>query len=227
MSSRKEITVRQITESEQRQQALSVLQTVYKQEKAWIKDPQTFLPAEDLNNEKVAWFGAEIDGKMIGVARILFELPVELYKAYGFKLLIPGLDVEKFVQNNRIAEVGRYAVLPEYRNQFMVAVSLMRALSKAALQRAFTHLITDVFEADPNTPHGFHSRILGFKEVATHEVGELNFVSRRITMLLDLAEAKARMQKRKGWIFRYLLEGLDGLDNLETSTTENNLAAAR
>ncbi|MDJ0835546.1 MAG: GNAT family N-acetyltransferase [Acidobacteriota bacterium] len=198
------LSIVKITSAKQREEALKVFDEVYRVEKGWVGDPEDLLPTSDLNRREVDWFGVELEGQMLGVTRVLYEIPMELYKEYGFKLTVPGLDVEEFIRKNKIAEVGRFAVLPEYRKGFTVAALLMRASGESALQRGFTHFITDVFEEDPNTPYGFHRRVLGFQEVASHEVGELNCKSRRITMLLDLNQARERVAKGKGWFFRFL-----------------------
>jgi hypothetical protein len=71
------------------------------------------------------------------------------------------------IQSNDIAEVGRFAVRPEFRRQFMVAAALMPAATDAVLAREYTHLVTDVFEDDRHTPFGFHTRVIGFCPVAT------------------------------------------------------------
>jgi hypothetical protein len=209
MSFRDRLSVAKIKDAASREHALDVLSAVYKHEKRWVEEREKLLPAEDIGNEAVSWFAVSDGDHMLGVTRVLYEIPVDLYKAYGFKLKHPGLDVEAFIANNRIAEIGRFAVLPEFRNQIFVAGLLMKAAAWETIERGFTHFITDVFEDDPNTPHGFHQRVLGFQEVATHEVGELKTDSRRITMLLDLAEAKARISNKKGWFFKFLTDEPD------------------
>ena len=50
---------------------------------------------------------------------------------------------------------------------------------------------------------------MGFQQVATHDVGELNCASRRITLVLDLAESYKRLRAKGTWIYRYLTEGWD------------------
>jgi hypothetical protein len=67
-----------------------------------------------------------------------------------------------------------------------------------------SHVITDVFEDDPHSPLGFHTRVMGFRPVATHDHGELNCKSRRITLLLDLRATYRRLKARGNWIYRYL-----------------------
>lgn len=211
-SDKKSLTIFKIKTPEDREKALDVLEVVYKNEKGWVGDREKMLPLDDLTNENVSWFAVSKKDRILGVTRVLYEIPLELYHEYGFKLTIPGLDVEAFIRNNKIAEVGRFAVLPRYRRTLLVAAHLMRASGVEAVEKGFTHLITDVFEADPNTPYGFHRRVLGFKEVATHDVGELNCDSRRITMLLDLNEAAENLTSKKGWFYRFLSEGAPKAD---------------
>ncbi|HEY5830678.1 MAG TPA: hypothetical protein VIV01_20145 [Hyphomicrobiaceae bacterium] len=40
--------------------------------------------------------------------------------------------------------------------------------------------------------------------VATHEHGELNCKSRRITLVLDLKSSYLRLKARGNWVYRYL-----------------------
>lgn len=207
MSLRDRLTVRKIATETDRRKVHEVLEMVYREEKSWIQDLDAFCPKSDLGQERVAWFLAEIDRRPIGVSRVLFELPEELYEAYGFELVDKNLDVAAFLRNNRIAEIGRYAVVPEFRKRIVVAAILMRAATTETLERGFTHFITDVFETDPNSPMKFHQRILGFQTVATHSVGELDHLGRRITMLLDLKAAFQRLRTGNNWIFRYITQG--------------------
>lgn len=190
-----------------RRAALEVLHTVYQGEKDWVEDLDVFFPAEDLQNPQVAWFLARLGDEPVGVTRVLYEIPKELYGAYGFELVDQGIDVEAFLQQNRIAEVGRFAVLPKYRKKIMVAALLMRAAATETVERGFSHFITDVFETDPNSPYKFHQRILGFRTVATHNVGELKHMGRRITMLLDLKQAFQTMHAQNNWLYRFITQG--------------------
>src|SRR5262249_40307181 len=128
--------------------------------------------------------------------RLLYDPPLMLYAKYGFKPLEASLDVESFVRQNRIVEIGRFAVLPEYRSHMVLAAALMRAATAEVVARGYTHFITDVFEDDPHSPYGFHTRVMGFRAVATHDVGELQCRSRRITMVLDLRAAYQQLKAR-------------------------------
>ncbi len=207
MSLKDRLYIKKVESLEDRERALDVLSVVYSDEKHWVENRDRLLPMEDMGSEEVSWFSVWLEDQIVGVTRVLYKIPTELYEKYGFKLLIPGLNVKDFIANNKIAEVGRFAVLPIYRKKIFVAALLMRAAGTETLQKGFSHFITDVFENDPNTPYGFHQRVLGFKEVATHEVGELHCQSRRITMLLDLKDALKCMKRRKGWFFRFVTEG--------------------
>jgi hypothetical protein len=150
-----------------------------------------------------------LDGRAAGALRVLYDPPYAQYLGYGLKMLDPTLREEEFIRSNRIAEVGRFAVKPEFRGRFMVAAALMRAAADAVVGRKYTYLVTDVFEDDPHTPYRFHTRVISFYPVATHEVGELYCRSRRITLVLDIGNAYERLKTRGHWLYRYLTSQWD------------------
>ena len=148
-----QINVRRITTEPDRQIALDVLKATYKEEKRWIKeDDKLFDPAE-LSDETVAWFVALHKDKPVGVVRVLFEPPLELYEEYGMQQIGPEIDVQAFINNNRIAEIGRLAVIPEYRRHKAIALSLMRDATRETIREGFSHFVTDVFEGEKNSPY--------------------------------------------------------------------------
>ena len=201
------ITARRVTDEADRRCVIEILAATYDREKHWITDAETQISPDDLERNDIAWFLVTLGDQPAGTLRVLFDPPYLQYAAYGLKLLDPNLRVEEFIRHNRIAEVGRFAVKPEFRGQFMVAVALMRTASEETVARGYTHLVTDVFEDDPHTPYRFHTRVLGFRPVATHDVGELHCRSRRITLLLDLDRAYERFNKSRNWLYRYLTGG--------------------
>lgn len=144
------------------------------------------------------------EDRAAGALCVLYDPPYTQYLGYGLKLLDPTLRVEEMIQSDDIAEVGRFAVRPEFRRQFMVAAALMRAATDAVLARGYTHLVTDVFEDDRHTPFGFHTRVIGFCPVATHDAGELHCRSRRITLVLDISGACEPLKTQNQWLYRYL-----------------------
>jgi hypothetical protein len=202
------VRVRRIDTPEDRDLAISVLRVIYREEKGWVGDESTQLPAEDLTRDDVSWFLTLVDDQPVGVLRVLYDPPLELYAQYGFETT-NDVDVESFVRSNKIAEVGRFAVLPHYRKHITVVAALMRAASTETVARGYTHYITDVFEDDPHSPLNFHTRVMGFEPVATHDVGELNCDSRRITLVLDLKNAYQRLRAKGSWFYRFLTEGWD------------------
>jgi hypothetical protein len=187
-----------------RQMAIDVLRATYEREKSWVTDAQLQVPSEDIGRSDVSWFVVCVRGRVAGTVRILYAPPLEMYAQYGLKMMDGVGDIETFIRQNRIAEVGRFAVVPRYRRQLTVAAALIRALADETLARGFTHYVTDVFEDDPHSPYGFHTRVMGFLPVATHETGELNCRSRRITLVLDLRSAYRRLRKQANWVYRYL-----------------------
>lgn len=209
MSLRDRISVIRVQDEAGRAQAIEVLAATYRDEKGWVNDEGRQIPESDLTDPRVSWFVAQVDGRPVGVLRVLYDPPLELYAEYGFTLVVKDLDVEQFLKQNRIAEIGRFAVLPEYRGQITVVAALMRDPVAETMRRGYTHYITDVFEDDPHSPYRFHTRVMGFVPVATHDVGELNSDSRRITLILDLRAAYRRMKVANGWVFRFITQQWD------------------
>src|SRR5262249_8890386 len=136
--------------------ALEVLGATYRNEKGWVSDPGHQFPTEDLDRHDTAWFIVRLQGRAVGVLRALFDPPLLQYASYELRLLDPRVDVEGFLRQHRIAEVGRFAVLPEHRGNVMLVAALMRSATEEMVTRGYTHVITDVFEDDPHSPLGFH-----------------------------------------------------------------------
>jgi hypothetical protein len=190
-----------------RLQALDVLRATYRDEKGWVSDEEKQVPEDDLQRPDISWFVVQENGSPVGVLRVLYDPPLHLYKEYGLDLLDRGADIEAFIRSHRIAEIGRFAVLPDKRRHTVIVLALIRAAITETVARGYTHYITDVFEDDPHSPYEFHTRVLGFVPVATHEVGELNCTSRRITLVLDLRQCYRRMSAANGFFFRFITEG--------------------
>ncbi len=203
----KNITVERVRDDQGRVSCVEVLRQTYEQEKAWVEDGGKQFAPEDLERQDVSWFLVKKKEAPIGVLRVLYDPPLELYHQYGFKPVDGDLNVEKFVKENKIAEIGRFAVIPDERRNFVAAANLMRAAVRDTLERGYSHYITDVFEGEKHSPYKFHTRVMGFKVVATHDVGELNCDLRRLTMVLDLKAAYLRLRKSGGWLYRFLTDG--------------------
>jgi hypothetical protein len=193
-----------ITDAAGRRAALQVLSATYQREKRWVSDPAQQFPAADMERGDIAWFVVRLDGQPVGILRTLFDPPLLQYANYGLKLIDPRVDVESFLKQHRIAEVGRFAVLARHRGNVMLAAALMRAAAQEMVARGYSHVITDVFEDDPHSPLGFHTRVMGFMPVATHDHGELHCRSRRITLVLDLEASYRRLKAKGNWVYRYL-----------------------
>lgn len=193
-----------VSDEAERQMAIEVLRATYHREKRWIDDVAHQIPTEDLTNADISWFVVTRRSQPAGVVRVLYDPPLAQYAKYGLKGVDPALNVENFLRRNRVAEIGRFAVTRRYRRSIMVAAALMRAAAEDTIARGYTHYVTDVFEDDPHSPYGFHTRVMGFLPVATHDTGELQCESRRITLLLDLRAAYKRLKARGNWFYRYL-----------------------
>jgi hypothetical protein len=201
------IQVLRIENETDRQMALSVMRAIYRDEKNWVQADEKLVAAAEITDPAISWFVVTSAGRPAGVLRVLYEPPLDLYETYGLKFINPDLDLEALLRLGRIAEIGRFAVLPEHRRSVLVAVALMRAAARETVVRGFHHYITDVFEGEKHSPYDFHTRVMGFRLIATHDTGELNCPNRRLTMLLDLRTAYHRLRREKSWAFRYLTEG--------------------
>jgi len=204
MHHEKGLVVIRVGDEADRARVIAVLCATYLQEKGWVSDAAGQIPEQDLGREDLSWFVACRDGRPVGVLRVLYEPPLQLYAQYSVKLLDGAVDAAAFLRSHRIAEIGRFAVLTEERGRILVAAALMRAATEETVIRGYTHYITDVFEDDPHSPYGFHTRVMGFVLVATHTHGELRCRSRRITLLLDIKVAYQRLSARGHWLFRFL-----------------------
>lgn len=204
-----QLSVKRVASPEERRDAVEVLKATYLEEKRWVDQEDQMFPLADLAREEISWFICYRGEQPVGVVRVLYELPVELYEQYGFAQLeaAPAIDVRAFLRENRIAEIGRFAVIPEYRRFVVFAASLMKAASEETIRRGYSHYVTDVFEGEQHSPYDFHTRVMGFVPVATHDVGELNCPNRRITLLLDLRQAYYRLRKSRNKIYRMLTDG--------------------
>lgn len=200
------LRVIRVAATSDRAQAIEVMRATYKQEKNWITRDEKLFPDDELGKEGVSWFVVLDGDRPVGTLRVLYDLPLDLYQEYGFKTL-GGIDLDEFIRRNRIAEIGRFAVLPEYRRHMMVVGALMREASRETIERGYTHYVTDIFEGEAHSPYNFHTRVLGFQPVATHDTGELNCPNRRITLILDLRSGYQRLREQGGWLFRFFTEG--------------------
>jgi GNAT superfamily N-acetyltransferase len=205
------ISVRRVADQVTRRDALAVLRATYQQEKSWVENAAEQIPLTDLQRSDISWFAAYVQDQAAGVLRVCYDPPIGQQATYQIKLLDKSLDVKAFFRQNRVAEIGRFAVVPRFRRHMITAVALIRVAVEETIRRGYTHYITDVFEDDPHSPYQFHVRVMGFKPVATHETGELCCHSRRITLILDLQAAYQRLQARNNWIFRFLTADWDKL----------------
>lgn len=199
--------VRKVHSEADRQKVLAVLAATYQAEKDWIDDPETQFPPEHLGRDNLSWFLVKHRGEPVGVLRVLYDPPLAQYLKYGLEPIDPSFRVETLIAGQRIAEVGRFAVVPEGRRRIEFASGLIRAATREVVAKGYTQLVTDVFEHDQHSPYGFHTRVLGFQPVATHQIGELRSRSRRITLVLDIKAAYNRLKARRDRFFRHLTRG--------------------
>lgn len=194
--------IRRVQCEADRRMVLAVLQSIYAEEKGWTNSVELLFPASDLEDDEVSWFLATKRQEPVGVLRVRYNPKIDQYLEYGLEPCDPATDLTKLGIGERVAEIGRFAVVPERRRSVTVVLGLMRAAIREVVTRDCTQLLTDVFENEPHSPLGFHTRILGFRPIATHNIGELRHQGRRITLLLDLKTAYAALATRSRRLFR-------------------------
>lgn len=202
------LTAERVTDSVSRLEALSIVQQVYQQEKGWIAHADGEFPESALASSTSSWFLARLGGEAAGVVRLHFDPSLELPQAAGVEL-DPGVDVARLTASGRFVEVGRLMIAPRFRSRTAVVLALMRAALGEVVQRGYSHLLTVVFEDDPHSPYGFHTRVLGFERIGTHRHGELACSSRRIILTLDIARAFKRLRGPRAKLAQALAGGLE------------------
>lgn len=206
MSNKKIVTVRVETE-EDRAAALAVLDAVFRQEKGWLRDPESELPPGLATGERTSWFVSRVDGEPAGLIRLLYDPPLELPPDFE-ATFEEGLDLARLARDCRFVEIGRFMVVESHRRSLAISLELIRAAVREVALRGYTHFLTDVYEGDPHSPLDFHTRILGFERIGTHLRGELDCPHRRIILMLDLAAAYRRLKAKNNKVFRRIGEGL-------------------
>ncbi len=204
---RSAITAQKIVKPDVRERALSVIEAVYLQEKQWIRDPHSEIPADAAERQDQSWFMVSADGEPAGVIRLVYDPPLEMPAEYGV-ILDPDVDLDGLKRGGRFVDIGRFMIVPRYRRNIRVVMKLMRAAIEEVVARGYTHFLTDVFENDPHSPLQFHTRVLGFERIGTHRHGELACASARIILILDIARAYQRLKKRENKIWKELGEGV-------------------
>lgn len=203
------VRTEKVLTAEARERALLVVDAVYLREKRWI-DPASLaaeLPDDLAGTAGVSWFLVTAGDEPAGLVRLVYDPPLEMPADHEVTL-DPGLDVAALRRHGRFADVGRLMILPRHRRRIAVVLSLMKAAAREAVERGYTHFITDVFEDDPHSPLAFHTRVLGFERIGSHRFGELRCRSRRIILMLDLARAYERLRHKKNRVLREFCDGV-------------------
>lgn len=210
MSVMKIVYARKVVTPEDRLQALSVIETVYLQEKQWIRDLQAEIPTDVAERRDQSWFVVAVDGVPAGVIRLVYDPSLEMPAEYGVTLE-PSVDLDMLRRHGRFVDIGRFMIVPRHRRNIRVVMKLMRAAIIEVVARGYTHFVTDVFEDDPHSPLQFHTRVLGFERIGTHRHGELACASSRIILILDIARAYQQLKKRENKVYKEVGEGIRDL----------------
>jgi hypothetical protein len=185
-----------VVDDKTRNQAIKIIETVYRLEKKWIDLAEVEIPPDIGNLTKYSWFLATVDGKPAGVIRINYDLSLEFPPEFGVTLNA-GIDLKQIAQRYRIVELGRFMILPEFRSNIRVALRLIGAALIEIVARKYTHILADVFEDDQTSPLKFLTKILGFEVIGSHPKGELNCTSNRLILVFDIHKGYRQLKDRK------------------------------
>lgn len=208
---RSSVAARKVLTARDREEALSVIEAVYLQEKRWIRDPGSEVPVDVAGRQDQSWFLVTVEGEPAGVIRLVYDPALEMPAELGVSLE-PDVDLETLKRRGRFVDIGRFMIVPRQRRNIRVVMRLMRAAILEVVSRGYTHFLTDVFEDDPHSPYQFHTRVLGFERIGTHRHGELACASTRIILILDIARAYRQLKKKENKVFKELGEGLGELE---------------
>jgi 1-acyl-sn-glycerol-3-phosphate acyltransferase len=190
-----EIAAGRVLDSAARREGLAVLHEVYAAEKGWLDRVDGEIAGDPAADERHSWFLARQGGEPAGLLRVTYDPPLEL-PAEAEVELEPGVDLAALARRGRFVEIGRLTVRPKFRRRPAVVLALLSTAIAEIAARGYTHLLTAVFEDDPHSPLGFHTRVLGFERIGSHRHGELRCASRRILLVLELERAVERVRRR-------------------------------
>ena len=135
MTAAEQIHTGRITDEAGPSAALALLAATYQQEKRWIAEPHSQFPAAHLGRPDISRYLVFMAGEPVGVLRTVYDPPLLQYAKYDLTILDARLDIQSVLERNRIAEVGRFAVLAAHRGNLLLAVALMRAAMEDILDR--------------------------------------------------------------------------------------------
>lgn len=205
------LTTERVVDAASRAAALAIVREVYLEEKGWLVDADSELPETELGSSgssPTSWFLARCGGEPAGVVRLTYDPSLELPSAAGVEI-DTDIDLDLLARSGRFVEIGRLMISPRFRSRAAVVLALMRAALAEVVGRGYTHLLTVVFEDDPHSPYGFHTRVLGFERIGSHRYGELACASRRILLTLDIARAFDRLRGPRAKLVQALTGGLE------------------
>lgn len=205
---RREAVVERVASAAARSAALRVVGEVYAEEKGWLADVEPEIAPDSGSDARTSWFLLRQGEEPVGVVRLVYDPTLELPPELGVEL-DPRVDLVELATSGRFVEIGRLMIRAPWRSRPAVVLSLMRAALAEVVGRGYTHLFTVVFEDDPHSPLGFHTRRLGFERVGTHRSGELACASRRILLVLDLARSYRRLAAAGSPLVAHLARGIE------------------
>src|SRR5262245_18964754 len=83
-----------------RQEALSVIEHVYRNEKGWIREAESEIPVDLAQCADPSWYLARVGDEPAGVIRLVYDPPLTLPAELGVELE-PEVDLEHLARTGR------------------------------------------------------------------------------------------------------------------------------
>lgn len=200
-----ETGVKIVTTETARDHALEVLHAIYCREKKWMDSAEILFEPHELYEPNYLWLVAYERNRPIGVVRLYIGRQAEALDLKHLHFLHADWNASAlthFLEYHPTAEIGRFAILPEYRNRSRFALMLMQVACENAIRHHCHHLLTDVFHGDPQSPFDFHTNVLGFEPFATYVDDRFDSVYPSVLLLLDIKKTYARMKTHQPRMFK-------------------------
>ena len=171
---RNSVSARRIDDEAGRCAVVNVLRATYQDEKQWIADPESQFPPADLTRGDISWFLVLVST----ASRAACCACSTILHWPSMQNTASSRSTARSTSRASSGSTGspRSAAspcCPRIAASMVLAAALMRAVTAEVVARGYTHFVTDVFEDDVHSPYGFHTRVMGFRPVATHDFGEL------------------------------------------------------
>jgi N-acyl-L-homoserine lactone synthetase len=114
-------------------------------------------------------FLAFVDGKAVGILRIIFHSPLGFYIEKDFPIIPPSIET------NKIAEISRLSILKEYRGgKRLISFGILKEAFRFSQQKGITHWYALMGEKLKNSfeKYGVEINLLPYKKLTAEHLEE-------------------------------------------------------